>query len=151
MFPPRGVGGIATLAVDEPKVAPDTWSSEPRGRPSASPQREQRVDELGEEVGRYIREIFDADDVLLQLRTVQAIVRHLADFPIERARAACRRASFYGLHTYGGIKNILRKGLDLEPLPIVVQRSVGVLEKPRFARNIGELLELPLEETDASN
>jgi transposase len=112
---------------------------------------EQRADELGEEVGSYVREIFDADDVLLQLRTVQAIVRHLGDFPIERARAACRRASFYGLHTYGGIKNILRKGLDLEPLPIVVQRPSGVLEKPRFARNVGELLELPLEETDASN
>jgi transposase len=112
---------------------------------------EQRADELGEEVGVYIREVFDADDVLLQLRTVQAIVRHLASFPVERARAACRRASFYGLHSYGGIKNILRKGLDLEPLPLVVQRAGGVLEKPRFARNIGELLELPLEETDASH
>jgi transposase len=112
---------------------------------------EQRADELGEEVGSYIREIFDADDVLLQLRTVQAIVRHLGDFPAERARAACRRASFYGLHTYGGIKNILRKGLDLEPLPIVVQRPSDALEKPRFARNVGELLQLPLEETDASN
>src|SRR5690606_10876242 len=101
---------------------------------------EQRADELGEEVGSYIREIFDADDVLLQLRTVQAVVRHLGDFPTERARAACRRASFYGLYTYGGIKNILRKGLDLEPLPIVVQRPSDALEKPRFARNIGELL-----------
>jgi transposase len=112
---------------------------------------EQRADELGEEVGSYIREIFDADDVLLQLRTVQAIVRHLGDFPAERARAACRRASFYGLYTYGGIKNILRKGLDLEPLPLVVQRPTDARETPRFARNIGELLQLPLEETDASN
>jgi transposase len=112
---------------------------------------EQRADELGEDVGVYIREIFDADDVLLQLRTVQAIVRHLAGFPADRAGAACRRASFYGLHTYGGIKNILRQGLDLEPLPLAVQRSSGALENPRFARNIGELLELPFEETDASN
>ena len=112
---------------------------------------EQRADALGEDVGAYIREVFDADDVLSQLRTVQSIVTHLESFPIARAQAACRRARFYGLHSYGGIKNILRKGLDLEPLPIVVQRQSGVLEAPRFAREIGELLQLPLEKTDAPN
>ncbi|KIG11706.1 Mobile element protein [Enhygromyxa salina] len=112
---------------------------------------EQRADALGEDVGAYIREVFDADDVLSQLRTVQSIVTHLETFPVERARATCRRASFYGLHSYGGIKNILRKGLDLEPLPIVVQRQGGVLEPRRFTRDIGELLQLPLEKTDAPN
>ena len=55
------------------------------------------------------------------------------------------------MHSYGGIKTILRKGLDLEPLPLVAQRSSGVLDKPRFARNLGELLQLPLEMTDAPN
>jgi transposase len=109
---------------------------------------EERADAIGAEVGLYIREVFDADDVLLQLRTAQAIVKHLETFPPERARAACRRASFYGLHGYGGIKTILRKALDLEPLPVVVPRTAEH-ERPRFARNIGELLELPLEETDA--
>jgi transposase len=112
---------------------------------------EQRADALGEDVGVYIREVFDADDVLSQLRTVQSIVTHLETFPIARAQAACRRARFYGLHNYGGIKDILRKGLDLGPLPIVVQRQSGVLEAPRFAREIGELLQLPLEKTDAPN
>lgn len=112
---------------------------------------EQRADALGEDVGAYIREVFDADDVLSQLRTVQSIVTHLETFPRERAQAACRRARFYGLHKYGGIKEILRKGLDLEPLPLVVQRQSGVLESPRFARDVGELLQLPLEKTDAPN
>lgn len=112
---------------------------------------EQRADALGEDVGTFIREVFDADDVLSQLRTVQSIVTHLETFPIARAQAACRRARFYGLRSYAGIKNILRKGLDLEPLPIVVQRHSGVLEAPRFAREIGELLQLPLEKTDAPN
>jgi transposase len=112
---------------------------------------QQRANVLGEEVGAYIREVFDADDVLSQLRTVQSIVTHLETFPIERAQAACRRARFYGLHSYAGIKNILRKGLDLEPMPIVVQRQSGVLESPRFARDAGELLQLPLEKTDAPN
>lgn len=56
---------------------------------------ETRADALGADVGAYIREVFDSDDVLDQLRTVQAIVTHLADHPPERAQAACRRASFY--------------------------------------------------------
>ncbi len=32
---------------------------------------------MGDEVGRYVRATFDADDVLSQLRTVQAVVTHL--------------------------------------------------------------------------
>lgn len=112
---------------------------------------ERRADALGDEVGAYIREVFDADEVLSQLRTVQGIVTHLETFPLDRARAACRRASFYGLHSYGGVKNILRKGLDLEPLPIVARGSSGVPGKARFTRNVGELLQLPLENTDAPN
>ncbi|NJM55589.1 MAG: IS21 family transposase [Verrucomicrobiae bacterium] len=112
---------------------------------------EEKADELDPEIGAYIREVFAADEVLSQLRTVQAIVRHLGSFPIERARAACRRASFYGLYSYSGIKNILTKGLDMEPLPIAIQRPSGALESPRFARKIGELLQLPLENIDAPN
>lgn len=112
---------------------------------------EQRADALGEGVVAYIREVFDADDVLSQLRTVRAIVTHLETFPLERAQAACRRARFCGLHNYGAIKDILRKGLDLEPLPLVVERQSGVLDTPRFARDSGKLLQLPLEETGASD
>ena len=111
----------------------------------------ERAQALGEEVDRYVDEIFTSDDVLSQLTKVQAIIRHLETFPIERARAACRRASFYGSYSYRTIKNILREGLDLEPLPTLVVPASESLEDPKFARNIQELLDFPVEKTDAPN
>jgi transposase len=101
---------------------------------------ELRADALGPEVGAYIREVFDSDDVLDQLRTVQAMVSHLADFPPVRAKAACMRASFYGSYKYGALKAILRKGLDFEPLPNVAPLATPPLTAPRFARSVRELL-----------
>jgi hypothetical protein len=89
--------------------------------------------------------------VLCQLTKVQAIVRHLQTFPISRARAACRRASFYGSYSYLAIKNILLKGLDLEPLPWLVLPASGDLEPPRFARNVQELLDFTVDPNDAPN
>jgi transposase len=77
----------------------------------------QKAETLGPEVAELATEIFAADDVLLQLRRVQAVIRHLETFPRERARKAAARALRYGCLSYGAIKNILRKGLDLEPLP----------------------------------
>lgn len=91
-------------------------------------------------MGAYIREVFDSDDVLDQLRTVQAIVSHLSDYPPQRAKAACQRASFYASFKYGAIKAILRKGLDFEPLPN--QAAIASAPaRPRFARNVRELLD----------
>ena len=87
--------------------------------------------------------------MLLRLRTVQAIVTHLESHPVARARAACARARYFASHSYGAIKNILRKGLDMQPLPDVVLPERGRLERPRFARDIKELLAAPLEDTDA--
>jgi hypothetical protein len=101
---------------------------------------EQRADALGSEVGAYIREVFDCDDVLDQLRTVQAMVSHLTDFPPARAKAACLRASFYGSFKYGALKAILRKALDFEPLHSAVTVTAPPLAAPRFARNVRELL-----------
>jgi hypothetical protein len=98
---------------------------------------EQRADRLGDEVGRYIRAIFDSDDVLSQLRTVQAVVTHLETFPVERARAACRRAEHFASYGYGALKNILRRGLDLQPIttepPPAAAAAGGA---PRFARPV---------------
>ena len=93
---------------------------------------EKRADAMGEEVGHYVRTIFDSDDVLSQLRMVQAIVTHLETFPVERARAACRRAEHFASYGYGALKNILRRGLDLEPLPSLP--ATPPLVAPRFAR-----------------
>lgn len=114
---------------------------------------EERADRLGPDVGAYIREVFDADDVLAMLRTVQAIVSHLEGYPQERAQAACRRARFYGNHSYAGVKDILRKGLDLEPLPTVTtpKATTGTQLPLRFARSITELLHHRLEDTDEPN
>ena len=111
---------------------------------------EQRADALGPEVGAYIREVFDSDDVLDQLRTVQAMVSHLADFPPARAKAACLRASFYGAFKYGALKTILRKGLDFEPLPNM-PAVVQPVAAPRFARNVRELLQSMKEDRNESH
>lgn len=78
---------------------------------------EDRAARIGEPVQQLVAEIFDSDDVLSQLRTVQGIVTHLETFPVHRARAACERALRFGCHTLAGLKGILRKALDLDPLP----------------------------------
>lgn len=96
---------------------------------------EERADRLGEEVGQLVRDLFDSDDVLSQLRQVQAIVTHLEKFPVERARAACRRANHYGSASYQAIKNILVKALDREPLPTPMIQQALWADEPRFARS----------------
>jgi hypothetical protein len=112
---------------------------------------------MGPEVHSYINEVFDSDPVLSMLRTVQAMVRHLETFPVERAQRACARASFYGAHGYGALKAILAKGLDLEPLPVALAPAAapdptgGPAPAPRFARRIAELLRSDPEVIDEPN
>jgi len=104
-----------------------------------------RARAIGAEVEVLAAAIFDSDDVLYQLRKVQAVVTHLEGFPCERARAAARRALHFGCLEYRSIKNILKKGLDLEPLPDDSGRewSQGSL----FARNPSETLTAIQEKT----
>ena len=78
---------------------------------------EERASWMGDEVRTFIVAVFDSDKQVSQLRAVQAIVTHLETFPPPRAQAACRRAHHFGCFTYLGIKHILRRALDLEPLP----------------------------------
>lgn len=108
-----------------------------------------RADAMGDEVGVYMREVFALDDVLSMLRRVQSIVTLLEKHPRKRAALACRRATFYANYEYRGIKNILQKGLDMEPLPTVI--APDGLENPRFARKPAELLQLKLEVFDEPN
>ena len=90
---------------------------------------------MGDQVASYVREVFDCDDVLSQLRTVQAIVTHLERFPVARARAACARASFYANYTYQGVRNILQRALDFQPLPVAASPPSPANDvAPRFAR-----------------
>ena len=104
---------------------------------------EERASKMGPEVGSFVKEVFDSDDVLYQLRAVQAIVMYLEKFPLERARAACARASFFGSFSYRAIKSILNQALDLEPIPTAVTPATA--GNFRFARNIAELLAAKLE------
>ena len=100
---------------------------------------EERAERMGPEVATPVRQVFESDDVLLQLRAVHAIVTYLEKFPPERAAAAARRASYYGSLTYQAVKNILTRALDLEPLP--TNKPVQVwADEPRFARDISSLL-----------
>ncbi len=138
------------------KVPPeivDTYLPQPRAalRHRGREYWLERADAMGEEVGSYIREVFDADDVLSMLRVVQAIVTLLEKHPASRACKACSRASYYGNYSYAGVRDILRKGLDLQPLPLAVPPVHGRLDNPRFARNPRELLQLPLERNDEPN
>lgn len=91
-----------------------------------------RAQRIGPDALRLIEKVFSADDVLLQLRRVQAIVTHLDTFPATRANAAARRALHFDCTDYRSIKNILRQGLDLLPLPEKSTRAWSV--GSRFAR-----------------
>ena len=108
---------------------------------------QQRADHVGPQTGALIREIFESDDVLYQLRKAQAVLTHLEGFPVKRAEAASRRALFYGNLTYRGVKTILANALDFEPLPAVVV-DPPQSERPRFARNLSELIAQKLEVTN---
>jgi transposase/DNA-binding CsgD family transcriptional regulator len=97
-----------------------------------------RARRMGADVERLVERIFGADDVLTQLRRVQAVVTHLSAFPPERAQAAARRALHFGCLEYRAIKTILRQGLDLQPLPDPRDRHWA--HGSRFARSPTESL-----------
>lgn len=73
---------------------------------------ERRAAQIGSETLVLVRAVFDSDDVLSQLRSVQAIVRLLERHPRERAEAASRRALRLGDLSYRGMKRTLAYALD---------------------------------------
>lgn len=101
---------------------------------------EERAAAIGPEVADFVAAVFDQDDVLSQLRTVQYVVTHLERFPEKRSRAACARALHFGSTSYGAIKRILAEALDLEPLPH--KTRAAALERPRYARPVQQQLPL---------
>ncbi len=130
----RGVGHRSTVDQHLPEHRADL-------RHRSRSYWEQRADRIGPDSGRFVREVFDSDEVLYMLRTVQAIVTHLERFPRERAEAACRRASHFGTFSYQGVKNILVRALDLEPLPAGAALPGSPQESFRYARSAAELLQ----------
>ena len=108
----------------------------------------QRAACIGAQTQGLVQKIFESDDVLSQLRKVQSIVTHLEGFPVERAEAASRRARFYGTYSYQGLKSILAKALDFEPLPEVLIADTEPGRPNRFARDVRELLAAHVEAND---
>jgi hypothetical protein len=150
----RATAGSVTIYADDVRVATHSRRGKkqrstqdehlPEGRAELRHRSrqywEERGDRMSSEVGSFVREVFDSDDVLLQLRAVQAVVTYLEKFPIERASAAARRASFYGSYSYQAVKNILTRALDLEPLPTSKAKPVWA-DTPRFARDLSKLVD----------
>ncbi len=101
---------------------------------------EHRAAKMGPDVEAYIRDVFGTDDVLSKLRTVQRIVLALENVTPERAVAACLRAGYYGNYSCSAIKNILRRGLDLQPLERNQKSGEGRRTGYRFARTNKELI-----------
>jgi hypothetical protein len=99
---------------------------------------EERAAKLGDDVAQLVRDVFDQDDVLFQLRRVQMIVTHLEKFPADRAQAACRRARRFGAITFQAVRDILRRGLDFEPEPDAPP-SAWDAAPPKFARDTRSL------------
>ncbi len=100
-----------------------------------------RARQIAPEVERYIGEIFAQDDVLSMLRRVQAVVALLEKHPKGRAVAACERARHYGSYTYQSVRDILRRGLDLEPLRnLSLFSSDGSAAAYRYARDPKEFV-----------
>jgi transposase len=129
----RGIGHRSTVDTHLPEHRAD-WRHRSRS------YWEERAARMGPDVARFVRDVFDSDDVLYMLRAVQAIVTHLERFPRERAEAACRRAAHFGTFSYQGVKNILVRALDLEPLPAGAAITSSPQESFRYARSAAELL-----------
>ena len=72
---------------------------------------------LGEPVREYVEAILASEGVQSKLRVVQGVVIALEAVPPERAHAAAERARFFGTLTHKGLRDILLRGLDREPLP----------------------------------
>lgn len=104
----------------------------------------ERAARIGPKAAELIGEVLEQDDCLSHLRDAQAIVTYLEDFPKERAEAAARRAMYFGILRYRGIKSILVKALDFEPLP-ELSHPLPVAER-KHARNLRDLLDASVEE-----
>ncbi len=137
-------GGIRTIDAHLP---PDRHPYRQRTRQ----YWEQKSEVLGEDVLKYVLEVFDSDGELSQLRKVQRIVLLLETVPTSRAQAACRRGSYYAAYSFRAIKNMLDKHLEQQALPSVQMPTVGPDETPRFARSVHELLSCPLEDDQTPN
>jgi hypothetical protein len=79
---------------------------------------EERAGQIGSETLGLVRELFDSDDVVSQLRAVQAIVTHLERHPRGRAEATSRLVRVAGDRSYRAVRDTLVQALDrMSPRP----------------------------------
>ncbi|MFN3327082.1 MAG: IS21 family transposase, partial [Bryobacteraceae bacterium] len=151
----RATPHAVDIYVDDTRVAAharhgkSAWSTQeahlPEGRVDLRHRSrshwESRARVLGEEVAAWVGERFDGADAMSPLRAVQAVVTLLEQYPRERANNAARRARHFGIQDYRGMKDILKKALDFEPLPPpLFAPPAPALPPPRFARPTSQLL-----------
>lgn len=110
---------------------------------------EQRAERMGDPVLALVRAVFDSDEVLCQLRKVQAIVMLLEKHPAERAHNAAHRALHYGCYAYKGISQILLLGLDMQPLPTETATPRTPKPTPTYARDLASLLSNHMQKEDS--
>lgn len=101
---------------------------------------EQRAEAMGPDVLALVRAVFSSDEVLCQLRKVQAIVMLLEKHPLSRAQNTARRALHFRCLSYKGVSQILIRGLDLEPLPTEAPLPPLPTPTPTYARDLASLL-----------
>jgi len=98
-----------------------------------------RARQIGPEVEALATEIVALGGAVSPIRQVMAVVGLLERFPTDRANNAARRACHFGSRHYREIAELLRKGLDFQPLP--AELPLGPLPpNPRFARPLSTLL-----------
>ena len=94
--------------------------------------------EIGENTLQVVDELLNGG-VIRNLRSAQNIIRMSKKYGRERLEAACKRAVYFKNYTYAGIKNILEKELDKQPLLFNEAYPEKKLNSA-YARNLKEML-----------
>lgn len=141
--------GVELVTTHPRATRPGTRQTRPEHYPPEKAAFLERTPErchaLAERIGPAtlaVVQILLAERPLDRLRAVQAILRLEESVGRERLEAACRRALHYGDPRYRRIRDILKAGLDQEPLPAeVVGVAPPTAAPPRpfaFARSVGD-------------
>ncbi len=105
---------------------------------------------LGPEVQALVAEVLALAGPVNPVRRVMGIIALLEKHPRERADNAARRARYFGMRTCAEVGEMLRKGLDFQPLPPDLPLP-ALPPNPRFARDLGTLLASPPRKKDDWN
>jgi transposase len=100
-----------------------------------------QAEKVGPNCAEFMRRLL-GDKVVDRLSGAQGVVSLGERYGAVRLEAACHRALAYENVAYRTVKTILEKGLDQVSLDEEAggQLSLGFVETPRFARNLGRML-----------